>query len=156
MKKNSFEIKQEPFYTTSYVAKEVDINDSTVRHWSNEFDDFLKIKRLVSHRRFTKKDIDNLKVIKYLLKDKKIPINEIKHYFNTMKSNNTERTEQQTQEVSYSNNWRQIDCQIRFLKDAITKYEIARENDLIEELHESIQEIEKRNNKTIRLYKLVN
>ena len=66
------DIKEErPFYyTTSQVAIMLGETDSAVRVWCNQFKDILKIETSGRNRTFRQEDIDQLKIIKSLIRDK--------------------------------------------------------------------------------------
>ena len=80
------EQKKEPvlLYAIGEVAKEVGEETSTIRHWSNKYYDFLDVQMCNTHRRYTKLDIDKLKVIKKCV-EKRMTHNEI---INTLKETN--------------------------------------------------------------------
>jgi DNA-binding transcriptional MerR regulator len=77
-------IENEPlYYTTKYVAEQLEENDSTIRFWCDEFEDYLKIKRSGRNRMFTDKDIKKLQSIKCLLKSEKLSIRQAKEFLLT-------------------------------------------------------------------------
>ena len=78
--------KKEPtlLYSIGEVAKEVGVESSTIRHWSNIYYDFLDVQFCNTHRRYTKLDIDKLKIIKKC-QERKMSHNEI---MNTLKETN--------------------------------------------------------------------
>lgn len=57
------------FYKISEVAEIFDINISAVRFWEKEFDILKPKKNKKGNRLFTHKDIENIKIIHYLLKE---------------------------------------------------------------------------------------
>jgi len=57
------------YYSIGEVAKMYNVADSTIRYWENEFDVLKPRRKKKGDRLFTKKDLENLKVIHYLLKD---------------------------------------------------------------------------------------
>ncbi len=57
------------FYKISEVAEIFDINISAVRFWEKEFDILKPKKNKKGNRLFTPKDIENIKIIHYLLKE---------------------------------------------------------------------------------------
>lgn len=57
------------YYSIGEVAKMFKVADSTIRYWENEFDVLKPRRKKKGDRLFTKKDLENLKVIHYLLKD---------------------------------------------------------------------------------------
>ena len=61
---------QKLFYKISEVAEIFDINISAVRFWEKEFDILKPKKNKKGNRLFTHKDIENIKIIHYLLKER--------------------------------------------------------------------------------------
>jgi DNA-binding transcriptional MerR regulator len=61
---------QKLFYKISEVAEIFDINISAVRFWEKEFDILKPKKNKKGNRLFTPKDIENIKIIHYLLKER--------------------------------------------------------------------------------------
>ena len=77
-------VENEPsYYTTKYVAEQLEENDSTIRFWCDEFEDYLKIKRSGRNRMFTDKDIKKLQNVKCLLKSEKLSIRQAKEFLLT-------------------------------------------------------------------------
>lgn len=63
------------FYTISEVSSMLEIPDTTVRYWSDSFPKFVKPSRNAKgNRLFRQADIDALRQIRYLLKDKGLTI----------------------------------------------------------------------------------
>jgi DNA-binding transcriptional MerR regulator len=58
------------FYTIGEVAEQLDIPVTTVRFWEKNFDILRPQKTSAGHRKFTPADIENLKVIYHLVKEK--------------------------------------------------------------------------------------
>ena len=58
------------FYKISEVAEIFDLNISAVRFWEKEFDILNPKKNKKGNRLFTPKDIENIKIIHYLLKER--------------------------------------------------------------------------------------
>tara|TARA_B110000008_G_scaffold247365_1_gene258761 strand:+ start:561 stop:896 length:336 start_codon:yes stop_codon:yes gene_type:complete len=58
------------FYKISEVAEIFDLNISAVRFWEKEFDILKPKKNKKGNRLFTPKDIENIKIIHYLLKER--------------------------------------------------------------------------------------
>lgn len=78
------EIAGEPkYYTTGQVAKILGENESTIRFWCDEFDEFLKILRSGRNRQFTSLDIKRLEYIKYLLRKENFTIKQVKEFLST-------------------------------------------------------------------------
>lgn len=62
------------FYSISEVAEMFKVNTSNIRFWENEFDILKPHKNAKGNRMFTKQDIENLKLIYYLLKTRGMTI----------------------------------------------------------------------------------
>jgi DNA-binding transcriptional MerR regulator len=62
------------FYSIGEVADLFGVNTSNIRFWENEFDILKPHKNLKGNRMFTKDDIENLKIIYHLLKEKGMTI----------------------------------------------------------------------------------
>lgn len=62
------------FYSISEVAEMFSVNTSNIRFWENEFDILKPNKNNKGNRLFTKEDIENLKIIYHLLKERGMTI----------------------------------------------------------------------------------
>lgn len=62
------------FYSISEVADMFDVNTSNIRFWENEFDILKPYKNKKGNRMFTVDDIENLKIIYHLLKERGLTI----------------------------------------------------------------------------------
>lgn len=62
------------FFSISEVAEMFGVNTSNIRFWENEFDILKPHKNNKGNRMFTKEDIENLKIIYHLLKEKGMTI----------------------------------------------------------------------------------
>lgn len=58
------------FYAIGEVAEMFDVNTSLIRFWEKEFDIIKPQKNKKGNRLFTKKDIENFRIIYHLVKDK--------------------------------------------------------------------------------------
>lgn len=58
------------YYSIGEVAKLFDVNTSLIRFWEKEFDILKPKKNAKGNRLFTKKDVENLKLIHHLVKEK--------------------------------------------------------------------------------------
>ncbi len=64
------EIPEKLFYTITEVAEIFKVNASLIRFWEKEFD-FLKPRKTAKgNRTYTKKDIENIKIVYHLVKEK--------------------------------------------------------------------------------------
>lgn len=81
---NVIEIAGEPkYYSTGQVANMLNENESTIRFWCNEFEQFLKIERSGRNRQFTATDIKKLKYIQYLLREENFTIKQVKEFLSS-------------------------------------------------------------------------
>ncbi len=62
------------FYPIGEVAEMFDVNTSNIRFWENEFDILKPHKNAKGNRMFTREDIENLKIIYHLLKERGLTI----------------------------------------------------------------------------------
>ncbi len=69
MKPNPNEIDKK-YYSISEVAKMFEVNTSLIRFWETEFEIINPLKNKNGERRFTDKDIKDLKIIYHLVKEK--------------------------------------------------------------------------------------
>jgi len=58
------------YYSIGEVAQMFDVNASLIRFWEKEFDILKPKKNAKGNRLFTQKDVDNLKVIYHLVKER--------------------------------------------------------------------------------------
>ena len=57
------------YYSISEVAKMFDVSNSLIRFWESEFDSLKPKKNKKGNRLFTKKDIDQMRIIYHLVKE---------------------------------------------------------------------------------------
>lgn len=62
------------FYSISEAAEMFGVNTSNIRFWENQFDILKPHKNAKGNRMFTKEDIENLKIIYHLLKERGLTI----------------------------------------------------------------------------------
>ena len=62
------------FYSIGEVADMFGVNTSNIRFWENEFDILKPHKNAKGNRMFTREDIENLKIIHHLLKERGLTI----------------------------------------------------------------------------------
>lgn len=62
------------YYTIGEVAEMFNVNVSLIRYWENQFSILKPKKNKKGNRLFTAKDIDNLHLIHYLVKEKKLTL----------------------------------------------------------------------------------
>lgn len=58
------------YYSIGEVAKMFDVNTSLIRYWEKEFDILKPKKNKKGNRLFTRADVDNLKIIFHLVKER--------------------------------------------------------------------------------------
>lgn len=64
------EFPEKLFYTISEVAEMFGVNASLIRFWEKEFDILKPRKTSKGNRAYTKKDIENFKLVHHLVKEK--------------------------------------------------------------------------------------
>lgn len=73
------------YYSIGEVARMFNVNTSLIRYWEKEFPIIRPKKNQKGNRQFTKKDIENIHKIHYLVKDRKMTLEGAKTY---LKNNN--------------------------------------------------------------------
>ncbi|HNY02531.1 MAG TPA: MerR family transcriptional regulator [Bacteroidales bacterium] len=58
------------YYTIGEVAELFEVNTSLIRYWEKEFDILKPAKNKKGNRLFTQKDLDNLRIIYHLVKER--------------------------------------------------------------------------------------
>lgn len=58
------------YYSISEVAELFDVNTSLIRYWENEFDSIKPHKNKKGNRMFTKEDIEDVRLVFYLVKER--------------------------------------------------------------------------------------
>ena len=61
------------YYKIGEVAKAFGVNTSLIRFWENEFDVLKPKKNKKGNRLFTPEDLENLKLIYFLVKERVLP-----------------------------------------------------------------------------------
>ena len=64
------DLKDKRYYKIGEVAKAFGVNTSLIRFWENEFDVLKPKKNKKGNRLFTPEDLENLKMIYFLVKEK--------------------------------------------------------------------------------------
>ncbi len=64
------DLPEKRYYKIGEVAKAFDVNTSLIRFWENEFDILKPKKNKKGNRLFTQTDLQNLKLIYHLVKEK--------------------------------------------------------------------------------------
>ncbi|MCF8276512.1 MAG: MerR family transcriptional regulator [Flavobacteriales bacterium] len=81
------------YYSIGEVAKMFDVNASLVRFWEKEFDILKPKKNAKGNRLFTQKDVDNLKIIFHLVKERGFTLDGAKKKLRENKSDSTPNEE---------------------------------------------------------------
>jgi DNA-binding transcriptional MerR regulator len=71
------------YYSIGEVAKMFNVNTSLIRYWEKEFPIIRPKKNQKGNRQFTKKDIENIHKIHYLVKDRGMTLEGAKNYLKT-------------------------------------------------------------------------
>lgn len=74
------QLDEKKLYSISEVAEMFDVNISLIRHWSNYFDILKPKTNKKGNRFYTTVDIDNIKIIYNLVKDRGIHLKEAQKY----------------------------------------------------------------------------
>ena len=69
-KTGSAQKQEKKYFTIGEVAELLDVNRSLIRYWEKQFNQIQPKKNRKGHRLFTAKDIEELKFIYFLVKDK--------------------------------------------------------------------------------------
>ena len=75
------------YYKIKEVAEIIGVPQSTLRFWESEFENLTPVRSSHNQRYYTPQDIQNLQIIKYLIKDRKIKISAAKEYLKKNPSN---------------------------------------------------------------------
>ena len=78
------------FYKIGEIAKEFNVNVSLIRFWEKEFDILKPKKNKKGNRLFRKKDLENLKIIYHLLKERGFTIEGAKKKLRENKEDTTD------------------------------------------------------------------
>lgn len=84
--------KDKMFYSMGEVTELLDVKASLVRYWEGEFSVIKPHKNKKGNRMFTPKDVENLKLIHHLLKDKRLTIEGAKKYIKAGKKGSEDDT----------------------------------------------------------------
>ena len=105
------------FYSTGDVAKIMKVNVSKVRFWEKEFNIINPNRNAAGKRKFTKQDIEKIKLIDQLLNEKKYTIKGAKLYLKDYYSN----PEKETKIINISNKTKIDDKFLTKLKSELTE-----------------------------------
>ncbi|SMO46734.1 MerR family transcriptional regulator [Solitalea koreensis] len=79
------------YYTIGEVAEMFNVNTSLIRFWEKEFDVLQPKKNKKGNRLFTPEDVENLKIIYFLVKDKGFTLQGAKEHMKNNKNIETDR-----------------------------------------------------------------
>ncbi|HEY8782803.1 MAG TPA: MerR family transcriptional regulator [Mucilaginibacter sp.] len=97
------------YYTMGEVAALFDVNQSLIRFYEKEFDILQPKKNKKGNRYFTPEDIDNLKIIFHLIRDKGYTLNGAKEYL----KNNMNDTKDSQRVISSLENLKKFLIEVR-------------------------------------------
>ncbi|WP_295810871.1 MerR family transcriptional regulator [uncultured Apibacter sp.] len=80
------QLPEKLYYSIGEVAQAFNVNTSLIRFWEKEFDSISPKKNKKGDRFFTPKDIENLKIIYYLVKEKGYTLEGAKVVLQTQKN----------------------------------------------------------------------
>lgn len=78
------------YYSIGEVAEMFNVNTSLIRYWEKEFDVLKPVKNKKGNRLFTREDLDNLKIIYHLVKERGFTLQGAKE---KLKENKTDVTD---------------------------------------------------------------
>jgi DNA-binding transcriptional MerR regulator len=80
------DLPEKRYYTIGEVAKAFEVNTSLLRFWEKEFKEIQPKKKSSGVRKYTPQDIQNIKLIFHLLKEKGMTIEGAKNHLKNSKS----------------------------------------------------------------------
>ncbi|HNQ59262.1 MAG TPA: MerR family transcriptional regulator [Bacteroidales bacterium] len=83
---NNQKKKQHLYYTIGEVSRMLDVNPSTLRYWEKEFDGIHPYRNRKGTRFYHTEDVETLRLIKYLLKERGFTIAGARDYLKTSRS----------------------------------------------------------------------
>ena len=81
------------YYSIKEVAEHFDVTIPTLRVWEDEFPTLKPSRNNAGDRQYTAKDIEQIKLIHHLLKEKKMKIEGAKEFIKNRRKNETEVNE---------------------------------------------------------------
>lgn len=79
------ELRDKLYYSIGEIASAFNVNASLLRFWEKEFDILTPKKNKKGDRRFSKKDVKNLKLIYHLVKERGYTLEGARHVLSTNK-----------------------------------------------------------------------
>ena len=80
------DLPEKRYYTIGEVAKAFEVNTSLLRYWENQFKEIKPKKKTSGIRKYTPQDVQNIKLIYHLLKEKGMTIEGAKNQLKDSKS----------------------------------------------------------------------
>ena len=80
------DLPEKRYYTIGEVAKAFEVNTSLLRYWEKEFKEIQPKKKTSGVRKYTPQDVQNIKLIYHLLKEKGMTIEGAKNKLKDSKS----------------------------------------------------------------------
>ncbi|MDB9910949.1 MAG: transcriptional regulator [Candidatus Arcticimaribacter sp.] len=80
------DLPEKRYYTIGEVAKAFEVNTSLLRYWEKEFKEIQPKKKTSGVRKYTPQDVQNIKLIYHLLKEKGMTIEGAKNQLKDFKS----------------------------------------------------------------------
>ena len=81
------------YYKIKEVSEIIGVPQTTLRFWEKEFDEIQPRRSEHNQRYFTPEDIETIRIIKFLIKDKGMKIGSVKEYLKHNKKNISRRLE---------------------------------------------------------------
>ncbi len=88
---NKTNLPDKVYYSIGEIAEYFNVNASLLRFWEKEFDILKPVKNKKGNRLFTKKDVENLKLIYHLVKEKGYTLSGAKELLKTEKIEETQK-----------------------------------------------------------------
>ena len=86
-------MEEKSYYRINDVCEFINESASTIRYWETEFPELSPKRTTRGRRQYTPADIENLRIIKYLLRDKGMHISMAREQMKSNRKNLTRRTE---------------------------------------------------------------
>lgn len=80
--------KENEYITTGELSKILNIHDATIRYYCEEFGDFIKVIKVKKRRFFKAEHVERFIYLRYLLKDKGLPIKLARDFLSTEEGKN--------------------------------------------------------------------
>ncbi len=83
---NEIDHKKKIYYSMGEVAEMFDVNQSLLRFWEKQFDIIKPHRNKKGNRLFTREDVENIRLVYHLLKERKMKIEVARQYLKTGRS----------------------------------------------------------------------